>query len=173
MSFKICVLGLALLCCESGACDSEAPAAPVEASRYRITFGAAERVADPGVPIYTWFPDGHISVVPQDGQLSMYWAGASSYRTVGKSLDDMELSPKRAVLEKGPAGAFDNGGAWLMSVFDRGGGRMIGFYHAEDHEWPGHQNPKNIAWKSVAYATSSDGGVSWRKHGADPDQPQS
>ncbi len=120
---------------------------------------------DPGVPIYTWFPDGHISIVPNDDQLHMYWAGASSYRTVGPGLDNMALSPNRPVLEKGPAGAFDNGGAWLMSVFPRGGGRMIGFYHAEDHEWPGHQNPQNIAWKSVALATSDDDGATWRKHG--------
>jgi hypothetical protein len=138
------------------------PAAP-----FGISLGPPELVPNtsPGVPVYPWFPDGHITVLDDGSQLQMYWAGSSSYRTIGSTLETMSLSPTVAVISRGAAGSFDNGGAWLMAVFRQSGDNLIGFYHAEDHEWTGYENPDNIAWKSIAVCASGDNGVSWTKHG--------
>jgi hypothetical protein len=160
------LLALTLLAgCAPEGFDNDGEAAPVDTTAYQITLGPPEFVPDPGVPNYTWFPDGHISVLRSTDGLQMYWAGGSSYRTVGADLEHMTLSPEKALLHEGPSGAFDNGGAWLMSVADLGNGRMVGFYHAEDREWPGHSDTGIIAWKSVARATSDDGGKTWAKQG--------
>jgi hypothetical protein len=117
-----------------------------------------------GVPMYPWFPDGHLTVIPDGDSYQMYWPGWNSYKTVGT--DPMNMSdPGGAVLSAGASGSYDNGGAWLMSVFRESGNNMIGFFHAEDHEFPPHENPSNYAYKSMALCTSSDNGDSWTKQG--------
>lgn len=93
----------------------------------------------------------------------MYLAGDETYRILTDRVSFVTLEPTTPVIGPGPAGSFDNGGAWLYSAFRQQGDERIGFYHAEDWEWPAGLN--FIAWKSVALATSSDNGASWAKHG--------
>lgn len=119
--------------------------------------------AQPGVPIYEFCPDGHISLLPDADRLQMYWAGSTSYRTLGVSLDKMK-SP-RAVLSPGRSGEFDNGGAWLFAVFRQNEHQLLGFYHAEDHEFSADPGSEFMAWKSIACCTSNDNGDTWRKQG--------
>jgi hypothetical protein len=119
--------------------------------------------AQPNVPVYRFCPDGHISLVKDGDQWQMYWAGSTTYRTLGPSIDTMK--DPVAVLEPGPRGDFDNGGAWLFAVFRQSGEKLLGFYHAEDHEFSGDPSSKFVAWKSIARCTSHDNGKTWRKHG--------
>lgn len=138
-----------------------------KAANINITLGQTTIVPNTtpsGVPIYPWFPDGHIALVPDLDLYQMYWAGSSSYKTIGTDVIDMN-DPGPAVIGPGPSGSYDNGGAWLMSVFRKSGNNMIGFYHAEDHEFPPHPNPDNIAWKSIGLCTSSNNGDTWTKRG--------
>ena len=138
------------------------------AADFQVELGEPVTVANPkpGVPIYPWFPDGHITVLPDKAGLQMYWAGSASYRTVGAAVDTMRLSPAKPILAKGePATAFDNGGAWLYSVVAVSNADYIGFYHAEDHQWQTGRSADGVAWKSVALCTSGDGGATWSKKG--------
>ena len=74
--------------------------------------------------------------------------------------------PTGSVLTKGAStNDFDNGGAWLMSVFRQDGDNLIGFYHGEDHYWPGYPDSGGIAWKSIAFCSSTDNGITWTKGG--------
>jgi hypothetical protein len=118
------------------------------------------------VPVFRWFPDGHISVLtePDTDKHIMYWSEYENYRTIGDfpfPEYQYTLSPGASVFG-GRRGIerWDNGGSWLMSVFRQEGDNLIGFYHAEDH-WVRATNPEGIAWKSIARTTSSDNGVSW------------
>ena len=138
------------------------------ASDFQVELGEPVTVANPkpGVPIYPWFPDGHITVLPDKAGLQMYWAGSASYRTVGAAVDTMRLSPAKPIRAKGePATAFDTGGAWLYSVVAVSNADYIGFYHAEDHQWHPGRSAEGVAWKSVALCTSGDGGATWSKKG--------
>jgi hypothetical protein len=118
------------------------------------------------VPIYPWFPDGHISVLaePHSDQYIMYWSEFDNYRTFGDfPFPEFQytLSPEEPVFGGRREGErWDNGGSWLMSVFRQEGDTLVGFYHAEDH-WVRATNPEGIAWKSLARTTSNDNGFSW------------
>ena len=116
------------------------------------------------VPIYTWFPDGHISVLPDlNGSWMMFWAGSSDYRTFGPtpySEDQAFLAPAGPIFGGTSDGdSWHNGGLWLYSVFRLSKSNLIGFIHAEDHWYP--HTEINIAWKSIAVTYSSDNGASW------------
>ena len=118
---------------------------------------------NPDVPIYQWFPDGHISVV-KDGpdNWMMFWAEFESYRSIGSSPypeAQITLSPNTKVFGERGGSSWDNGGSWLNSVFRLSGEDVVGFYHAEDHWYP--LNPEGIAWKSIAVTYSNDNGVTW------------
>lgn len=118
------------------------------------------------VPIFPWFPDGHISVLaePDNANHIMYWSGHENYRTLGGfPFPEFQytLSPEGSVFGgRREIERWDNGGSWLMSVTRQEGDSLIGFYHAEDH-WVVAANPEGIAWKSIARTTSRDNGVSW------------
>jgi len=86
-----------------------------------------------------------------------FWPGEDSYRTTGTSVIEMKNCVK--FLLKGNAGDYDNGGAWLYSVFRRGNRRMLGFYHAEDHRFPLSPESDFTAYKSIARCTSNDLGL--------------
>ena len=122
-------------------------------------------VPNPGIPIYPGFPDGHITYFAlHDSTLVHVWAGYESYISSGSSWMHQD-SIWGMVLSKGGPGSYDNGGAWLYAVFPLDSMHWLGFYHAEDHEFPGHNNPEKIAWKSAAQCESFDGGKTWVKNG--------
>ena len=118
------------------------------------------------VPIYPWFPDGHIAVVaePNQAEYHMYWSGHESYRTLGAyPFPEFQhtLFPEEPVFGgRLNTERWDNGGSWLMSIFRQEEDTLVGFYHAEDH-WVVATNPSGVAWKSIARTTSSDNGFSW------------
>ncbi len=118
------------------------------------------------VPVFPWFPDGHIVVLAEPGtdKHIMYWPEYENYRTFGDfPFPEFQytLSPEEAIFGgRRNIESWDNGGSWLMSVFRQSGDKLIGFYHAEDH-WVVATNPEGIAWKSIARTTSNDNGVSW------------
>jgi len=118
---------------------------------------------EPALPTYRFCPDGHISLLKDGDDLQMIWAGGTSYRTRGRSI--FQMRGPEAVLKPGPAGSYDNGGAWLFAVFRQDANSLIGFYHAEDHEFIANPASKFIAWKSAALCKSDDDGKTWRKHG--------
>jgi hypothetical protein len=140
----------------------DSPPADIE-----VSLGNPEQVPNtPGVPIYPWFPDGHISVIPKGDDLEMYWAGSSSYRTTGPAINKMFLSPAHPVITgEEDKEAFDNGGAWLMSVTPLSDTHYLGFYHAEDHEYLQGKGAEGEAWKSIALCESHDSGQTWSKKG--------
>lgn len=118
---------------------------------------------NPNVPVYQWFPDGHISVLQEDSDnWMMFWAEFESYRSVGAAPypeNQIILSPNTKVFGGRGGSGWDNGGSWLNSVFRLSGENLVGFYHAEDHWSP--PNPDGIAWKSIAVTYSNDNGVTW------------
>lgn len=118
----------------------------------------------PDIPIARWYPDGHIPASRSSSGWRMFWAGSTSYRTTGGTLKTMTLDPAAPVLAPGPGR--DNGGAWLYAVIPRSSTHLIGFYHAEDHEWKTGRSAEGVAWKSVARCVSSDGGATWKKSGS-------
>lgn len=113
----------------------------------------------PELPIYSYTPDGHYTVLRMGGSLVMFWPGHDSYRTTGASVFEMHECIK--VLPMGGPTDFDNGGAWLHSIFRRGERGMLGFYHAEDHKFPLSPDSKWTAYKSIARCTSEDLGLTW------------
>lgn len=130
----------------------------------------------PEIPIYEYSPDGHLTVWPENSGWRMFWPGADSYSSQGASIFEMRKSQK--VLARGGPGDFDNGGAWLYAVFPRGGGQMVGFYHAEDHNFSSDPSSTFIAYKSIARCVSQNAGQDWKKEGQiltsheeKPDQP--
>ena len=116
-----------------------------------------------GYPLYKWYPDGHITVLPDEKGYIMFWSEFESYRSTGTSQfveDQTMLDPANSVFgRRGNFNSWDNGGSWLMSVFRKSGNDFIGFYHAEDHWYPHTSN--DIAWKSLAVTYSSDKGKTW------------
>ena len=120
-------------------------------------------VSVPDVEISPFFPDGHIAFIIDDEQYQMYWVGSNSSKTIGQDVSSMSSS--MVVISEGESGSFDNGGAWLMSVFRQNQDTLIGFYHAEDHEFASDPSSDFIAWKSIALCKSYDNGSTWHKQG--------
>ena len=134
---------------------------------FKYSLGTRDVLANEAqVPIYPWFPDGHIAVLaePDNANYSMYWSGHESYRTFGDyPFPEFQhtLSPEEPVFGgRLDIERWDNGGSWLMSIFRQEEDNLVGFYHAEDH-WLVATNPAGIAWKSIARTTSEDNGASW------------
>jgi hypothetical protein len=132
--------------------------------QWQVELSQATDVKNPvNYPHFAWYPDGHISVVPDGEEYIMFWAEFESHRSIGSSQfveDQTALSPENAVFgRRGNFDTYDNGGSWMMSVFRQEGEKFIGFFHAEDHWYPHTTN--NIAWKSLGVAYSEDKGVTW------------
>ena len=139
-------------------------AAGMTYGQWSAVLSPADRVQNKiGYPLFSWYPDGHISVVPDEEGYIMFWAEFESHRSVGRSQfveDQEELSPRSAVFGgRGNFNSWDNGGSWLMSVFRVSQDSFVGFYHAEDHWYPHTSN--DIAWKSLGVTYSADKGKSW------------
>lgn len=133
-------------------------------SQLKIQLSESEDVSNPvNYPHFAYYPDGHISVLPDNTGYVMFWAEFESHRSIGKSQfveSQTALQPANAVFGKrGNFNKWDNGGSWLMSVHREQGDNLIGFYHAEDHWYPHTSN--DIAWKSIGVTYSTDEGVTW------------
>ena len=133
-------------------------------SQWQVELSNSVDVLNPiGYPHFAYFPDGHISVLPDGDEYIMFWAEFESHRSIGSSQfveDQISLSPENAVFgRRGNFDTYDNGGSWMMSVFRQDGEKFIGYFHAEDHWYP-HTN-NNIAWKSLGVAYSEDEGKTW------------
>jgi hypothetical protein len=133
-------------------------------SSWDLSIGNATIIPNaPNVPIYQWFPDGHISVLKDSSdKWMMFWAEFESYRTLGSAPypeNQTELSPTNKVFGERGGDGWDNGGSWLNSVHNVSGNSLVGFYHAEDHWYP--PNLDGIAWKSIAVTYSNDNGITW------------
>ena len=130
-----------------------------------FVFGEKKYISNPGISIFPYFPDGHITYGNLDiNRTFKVWAGSTSYITVGSSYFNQD-SIWGDGLRRGDSFEFDNGGAWLYSVFPIDSTYWLGFYHAEDHVFPGFTNREQIAWKSIAQCVSFDRGRTWQKKG--------
>ncbi len=130
-----------------------------------FVFGEKKYISNPGISIFPYFPDGHISYGRLDAnRYYKVWAGSTSYITVGNSYFNQDSIWGQG-LKRGDSADFDNGGAWLYSVFILDSNYWLGFYHAEDHLFPGFANREQIAWKSIAQCVSFDRGRTWEKRG--------
>ena len=132
--------------------------------QWQVELSAAEDVANPvNYPHFAYYPDGHISVLPDGNEYIMFWAEFESHRSVGSTQfveDQNTLEPNTAVFGgRGNFDTYDNGGSWLMSVFREQNDDFIGFFHAEDHWYPHTSN--DIAWKSIGVTYSNDKGITW------------
>ncbi|MDF1548700.1 MAG: T9SS type A sorting domain-containing protein [Bacteroidales bacterium] len=130
----------------------------------QVQLSEPENVNNPvNYPHFAYYPDGHISVIPDDLEYIMFWAEFESHRSIGKSQfveDQITLDPTNAVFgSRCNYNTYDNGGSWLMSVFREQGDELIGFFHAEDHWYPHTSN--DIAWKSLGVTYSTDEGKTW------------
>ena len=131
---------------------------------WRADIYESEDVGNPvNYPHFAYYPDGHISVVPDGDQYIMFWAEFESHRSIGSTQfveDQIMLDPSNAVFgRRGNFDTYDNGGSWLMSVSREENDNFIGFYHAEDHWYPREGN--TIAWKSLGVTYSTDKGKTW------------
>lgn len=133
--------------------------------QWQVELSDAVDVANPvNYPHFAYYPDGHISVLPDGSEYIMFWAEFESHRSVGTTQfveDQTALQPGNAVFgRRGNFNTYDNGGSWLMSVFRRQNDDFIGFYHAEDHWYPHTTN--DIAWKSIGVTYSNNKGKTWQ-----------
>lgn len=135
--------------------------APLSLKAQEFVLGAARLLPEPEpkLPIYDYAPDGHCTVLQMGDALMMFWPGHESYRTTGASIFEMRDCTK--VLPAGGPTDFDNGGAWLYSVFRRGERGMLGFYHGEDQKFPLDPECRWKAFKSIARCKSDDLGLTW------------
>ena len=81
-----------------------------------------------------------------------HWPERHGSDSLVGNLVNASLSPTRASVNGVLAGM--SGNPW------------VGFYHAEDHEFPGSPGNRLIAWKQIHYCTSADDGWTWEKGGA-------
>ena len=95
-------------------------------------------INEAAVPVFTWFPDGHIPVLaePDNEKHIMYWPEYENYRTLGDfpfPEYQYTLSPEEPVFG-GRLGIerWDNGGSWLMSVFRQEGDKFLAAVPCED-----------------------------------------
>ena len=135
--------------------------ATVSLNAQEFSLGAVRILPEPQpkLSIYDYAPDGHYTVFRMGNSLMMFWPGHESYRTIGASIFEMRDCTK--VLPMGGPIDFDNGGAWLYSVFRRGERGMLGFYHGEDQKFPRDPECRWKAFKSIARCTSGDLGLTW------------
>ena len=134
--------------------------------QWQVEIYPAKDVPNPvNYPHFAYYPDGHITVLPDGNEYLMFWAEFESHRSVGSTQfveDQYALQPSSSVFgSRGNYDTYDNGGSWLMSVLREEGDNFIGFFHAEDHWYPHSSN--DIAWKSLGVTYSKDKGKTWEE----------
>jgi hypothetical protein len=116
-----------------------------------------------GPPIRLFGPvgspgDSQMFAMPGAAGLVAWSANATTQLLQGPSLETLQLIPGAPVLEPGPAGGFDECGAWLQAA-EPDQGILRGWYHAEEE----CDYAVNQTHKSVAYAESTNGGLTFSK----------
>lgn len=162
---------LALAACVVGLFLFSAGVATPQRSRYiaraasfpttlQVSLGPEEDVAGP----VSNYVDAPLVTMPTASGITAYSANATTYAFRGSSLGSVaypagSASSSQAVLGPGPAGSFDDCGAWLVSAYALTASHWIGWYHAE-HSCNYSQG---ITHKSMAFVESFDGGQTWEK----------
>ncbi len=106
-------------------------------------------------------PDTPVTGLATGAGVRIYTANGSTWRLDGPTIESLTLNSTNPVLSAGSAGAFDSCGAWLTSLA-RAGGIIRAWYHAET---ACHYTPPYSTFKSVGYAESYDGGLTFQKVG--------
>ncbi len=154
--------------------NTESSVVPDESENYnpgtvgewdQFTLSEKSVVAQNGVDMQGYWPDGKLSVLPMsEGRYMCFWGEKYSYRTVADTPYPEEhiasLKAGNRVFGQGinDVPGFSDGGGWLIGVHPLDDGRLAGFFHAESH-WSGDSEGR--AYKSIGVAYSSDGGVTW------------
>ena len=131
----------------------------------RSELGSQETMLADGALGLRYFPDERLAVIrTQPDCRVLVAAGIASFLLEGPELGKFTKATK--VLEKGPAGAFDNGYAGITAAVRAPTGELLAFYHAEDQEkmaTVGNGIPGFYC--SVALAVSHDDGRTFEKRG--------
>ncbi|MCK5798454.1 MAG: hypothetical protein KAI47_14785, partial [Deltaproteobacteria bacterium] len=136
--------------------DSKPGPTPFCLTCLKIKIGRAYRVNGPSPHI----PDSPFFAVNTGNRIRAYTGGGGGTSLFeGPSMTTLVLQPK-AVMTAGAAGQFDICGAWLHAV-DPLTSPITGWYHAEEK----CNYAIGQTHKSVAYATSTDGGKTFVKTG--------
>jgi len=158
------VTGGAVVAAPSGADVSARAVAESALSGFVVQVGPEERVYGPtGKVDFPYFSERTAS-----GKLIGFISNNDSYRTTSRNNNAKLVQPK-LILKRGPAGSFDKCGAWLIgSVYKATAQHWIALYHAEaagagDDDRCIFKDESVVA--SVAWAESTDGGMTWRKTG--------
>lgn len=133
------------------------------------------------------FPDSAFSVLNDDNNLNvslMFWTDGTTYRTNGTLLPSSSVpflpnvsspSPLNTVLATGPPNSYDANGNWLLYVHRLPNRSLIGFTHAENHNFscPGPY----AEWNCGAIVGSDNDGYNWTRlgvaiHDSQPCVPQ-
>ena len=142
---------------------SVATTAAKEATGFAVQLGPEQRIVGP-----TDQGDNPFFSEVRNGKLYAYF-GTS--RTIEwRSRGNARISKPRVILDRGPAGRFDECGAWMQGSFQKLTRRhWIAFYHAEG-KGPGEEKCDHYGdttvWR-MALAETKDGGQTWRR----PDAP--
>jgi hypothetical protein len=98
-----------------------------------IETGNSEALLQPGQSGLNYFPDEAITILDANPLRFLMVCGNSTYLMTGDSWSTSK--PLAKVLSPGQAGDPDNGYAGIGATYlDEPNNRVIGFYHAEDHE---------------------------------------
>ena len=131
----------------------------------RVALGPPDTVLADNALGLRYFPDERLAVVRTTPDCRvLVAAGNASYLLEGPELGKFTKATK--VLEKGRAGAFDNGYAGITAAVRAPSGELLAFYHAEDQEQMatvGNGIPGFYC--SVALAVSQDDGRTFEKRG--------
>ncbi len=131
----------------------------------RVELGPQETVLADNALGLRYFPDERLAMVRTKPDCRvLVAAGIASFLLEGPELGQFTKATK--VLEKGQAGAFDNGYAGITAAVRAPSGELLAFYHAEDQE--GMKTVGNGIpgfYCSVALAVSQDDGRTFEKRG--------
>lgn len=107
-------------------------------------------------------PDNTFTAFNTGSSIRAYTADRWTYRLDGPDLEHLNLNPSPIVIGPGSSGRFDECGAWLNAMM-KDGNLIRGWYHAE--EQCNYTSTAFRTHKSVAYAESTDGGLTFYKWG--------
>ena len=131
--------------------EQEAQSVCTSCLKFRV--GRPSLVTGPRADI----PDSQFVSYNTGSSIRGYAANVKTYRLEGPHMENLTLNTS-IVIDKGAAGNFDECGAWLQAI-EPDGSTIRGWYHAErECDYLHGQTDK-----SVAYAESTNGGITFTK----------